>query len=181
MAKKTEQPKKSGKKLLEAARKFQDQLQAAGLSATIIERYENALSGIENERKGPNAAAQVLIKDMHKEIAEFQSAIRKEFPSNAQFQAFFKAAEPIPSDARGILALARQVAAEAPNFAANFIRYAINAATVKHLGFLADQLEKEIGGADPHKDAEALEGQIREAAKHAFAGKPEAGEFGLDG
>jgi hypothetical protein len=175
MAKKSS---KSARKLLDAARKYQNELQAKGLSAVVIDRYENALSGIENESKGPNPAAQVLMKDIAKEVGEFQQAIRKEFPSNAGFQAFFKANEPVPSDARGILAVARQVVQEAPNFAANLIRYAINAATVKHLGFLCDQLEKEIGGADPKKAVQELETRIREAAKHAFEGQPQLSEFG---
>jgi hypothetical protein len=179
MAKKTEAKGKiSGRKLLEAARTHLDALQAKGLSVTVLDRLDIALSGIENERKGPNPAAQVLMKDISREVGEFQQAIRKEFPGNAQFQSFFKANEPMPADARGILHVGRQVAAEAPNFAANLIRYAINAATVKHLGFLCDQLAKEIGGSDPHKDAGELEAQIREVAKLAFEGQPQLAEFG---
>jgi hypothetical protein len=177
MAKKSEASPKGksagARKLLEAAKKHQNEL-----SAAVIERYENALSGVDNESKGPSVAAQTLIKDIGREVGEFHSAIRKEFPGNASFHALFKAGEPLPTDARGILALGRLVQAEAPNFASNFIRYAINAATVKHLGFLCEQLEKEIGGADPKHDAAELEKQIREAARHAFEGKPELADFG---
>jgi hypothetical protein len=177
MAKKSEGKAKGGKRLLEAARKHQDALQAKGLSATVLERYQIALSGLDNENKGPNPAAQTLMRDITNEVGEFHSAIRKEFPGNASFQAFFKAGEPVPTDARGLLALGRQVAAEAPNFASNLIRHAINAATVKHLGSLCDQLEKEIGGADPRKDVEALEGQIRDVARVAFEGQAQLAEF----
>jgi hypothetical protein len=180
MAKKAEKSKApaGGKKLLSAARKYQNELQAKGLSATVIDRYEIALGGLQHESKGPNPAAQVLMKDIARQAGEFQAAIRKEFPGNASFQAFFKAGEPMPEDARGLLVLGRQVAAEAPNFSANLIRYAINAATVKHLGFLCDQLDKEIGGADPQKEVPELEAQIREAARHAFEGQPQLAEFG---
>ena len=176
MAKKPES-KKSAKSLLAAAKKHQDALQAKGLSATVIEKYEQALAGLANEGKGPNPAAQTLMRDIGSAIGEFHAAIRKEFPGNAQFQSLFKASEPVPADARGILELGRQVAAEAPNFATNLIRYAINAASVKHLKFLCDQLEKEIGGADPKKDIEGYEAQIREAGRHAFEGQPHMVEF----
>ena len=76
-----------------------------------------------------------------------------------------------------MLALGRHIASEAPGFAQNLIRYAINAATVKHLSSLCDQLEKEIGGADPAEDAKGLEQQILDAARRAFEGKPELGQF----
>ena len=39
--------RKSRRKLLEAARKHQDALQGAGLSAAVIEKYENAIKGVE--------------------------------------------------------------------------------------------------------------------------------------
>jgi hypothetical protein len=184
MAKKTKeqggggQGAKAGRKLAEAARKHQDALMAQGLSATVLDKFENALSGLEGQSKGPNPAAQTLVKDLQTEVGEIHAAIKKEFPGSAQFQGMFKANEPIPQDPREVLALARLVAAEAPNFASNLIRYAINAATVKHLTFLCDQLEKELGGADPKHDARALEEQIREAARRAFEGKPELADFG---
>ncbi len=178
MAKRAEAKKSASRgSLLDAARKHQDALQAQGLSASVLERYASALAGVENQGKGPNVAAQTLMKDITNEVGEFQAAMRKEFPGNAQFQAFFKSGEPMPADARGLLELGRVVAAEAPNFSSNLIRYAINAATVKHLSFLCDQLEKEIGGADPKKDVASLEEQIRDVARRAFEGKPELAEF----
>ena len=76
-----------------------------------------------------------------------------------------------------MLALGRLVAREAPDYSANLIRYAINAATVKHLTYLCDQLEKELGGADPRADARAAEEQIQAAATRAFQGKPELSAF----
>src|SRR5205807_25981 len=93
--------------------------------------------------KALNPAAQVLVKDIEKEIGEFQAAIRKEF-SGSQFQSVFKAHEPIPQEPREILALGRAIVKEAPDYAQNMIKYAINAATVKHLAGLCDQLEKEL-------------------------------------
>ena len=180
MAKKSEGKAKSsgGRKLLEAAQKYQNELQAKGLSATVIKAYEQALGGIDNEKKGPNAAAQTLMRDLGNEVGAFQAAMRKEFPGNAQFLAFFKASEPMPSDARGLLAAGRQVASEAPNFSSNLIRHALNAADVKHLTTLCDALEKELGGLEPRKEAGQLETQIRDAARHAFEGQPQLSEFG---
>jgi hypothetical protein len=169
--------KKSRRKLLDAARKHQDALQAAGLSVTVIDRYENALKGMESAGKGPSPAAQVLVKDIQREAGEIQAAIRKEFPSNAQFQSVFKAGEPMPSGVREVLALGRLMVKEAPEYAQNLIKYAINAATTKHLTSLCDQLEKEMGGADPVHDAKALEENIVEVAKRAFEGKPELAAF----
>lgn len=188
MAKKTEgkseapaaQKPLHGRKLLEQARKHQDPLMATGMSATVLDRYETALKGLEH--KGEiNPASQVLIRDLQSATGEFQAAMRKEFPSNTSFQAIFKANEPMPTDPRAVLALGRLIAAEAPNFSANLIRYALNAATVKHVTSLCDQLEKELGGADPVKDAKALEEQIQDAARKAFEGKPELSAFGLGG
>ena len=177
MAKKSD-AKKSPRKLLEAARKYQNELQGKGLSSTVLDRLEQALGGLENESKGPNVAAQTLMKDITAKAAEFQVAIRKEFPGNASFQALFGAGEPVPTDSRGLLTLGRQIASEVPNFATNLIRHALNAAHVKHLTSLCDQLEKEIGGTDPKKDAQEAEAQIREAARHAFEGQPQLAEFG---
>ena len=168
----------SGKSLLDAARAQQDALLAAGLPAQALDELEIALRGLSaGDRPGP--AAQVLIRDLGREVGEIQAAVRKEFPGNAAFQAAFKAAEPIPEGARQLLALGRLIAREAPDYSANLIRYAINAATVKHLSYLCDQLEKELGGADPGAAARAAEEQIRAAAGRAFAGKPELAAFGV--
>jgi hypothetical protein len=84
----------------------------------------------------------------------------------------------VPTQPHQVLALGRLVAREAPEYSANLIKYAINAATVKHLSYLCDRLEKELGGADPAGDAEAAEGEIRAAAARAFEGKPELAGFG---
>jgi hypothetical protein len=168
--------RKARRKLLQAARNHQDALQAAGLSATIIDRYENALKGVEAQGK-ISPAATVLVRDLTKELEEFRAAMRKEFPGNSSFLSVFKANEPMPQEARDVLALGRQVAKEAPEFAQNLIKYAINAATVKHLTSLCDQLERELGGADPAQEAKALEEQILVAARNAFAGKPELAQF----
>lgn len=169
--------KKPKKKLLEAARKHQEALQGAGLPAGAIDRYESALKALDAQGKEPGPAVKVLLKDIQREVGEIQAAIRKEFPGNASFQAVFKAGEPLPSQAREVLALGRLIAKEAPEFAQNLIKYAINAATVNHLKSLCDQLEKEIGGADPAQEAKALEEQILGAARRAFEGKPELSAF----
>jgi hypothetical protein len=172
--------KKSGgsrRKLLQAARKHQDALQAAGLSVMVIDKYEIALKGLQAQGKGPSPAAQVLIKDIQQETGEIQAAVRKEFPGNAQFQSVFRAEKPMPTEAREVLALGRLVAKEAPDYAQNLIKYALNAATLKHLNSLCDQLEKEVGGADTSHEAELLEAKIVESAKRAFEGKPELSAF----
>ena len=171
--------KKSGgkRRLLDAARRHQDALQAAGMSPAVVDRYENALKVLDAQGKEPGAAAQVLVKDIQREAGEVQAAIRKEFPGNTSFQSVFKANEPLPQNPREVLALGRLVAREAPEFAQNLIKYAINAATVNHLKSLCDQLEKEIGGEDPAAEAKALEEQIVEVAKRAFEGKPELAAF----
>jgi hypothetical protein len=177
MAKKEAQAKKpSGRKLLEAARKHMDALQAKGMSSTVLDRYEVALKGLES-KGGPNPAAQTLIKDVQREAGAIQAAIRKEFPGNASFLSVFKANEPVPQDAREVLALGRLVVKEAPDYSQNLIKHAINAANLKHISSLCDQLEKEIGGADPAAEARALEEQIVEAAQRAFEGKPELSQF----
>ena len=95
--------------------------------------------------KGASAATQVLVKDIQREVGEIQAAVRKDFPGNAQFQSVFKAGEALPAEPREVLALGRLVLKEAPDYAQNLIKYAINAATLKHLASLCDQLEKELG------------------------------------
>jgi hypothetical protein len=169
--------KKSKRKLLDAARKNQDALQAAGLHATVIDKYENSLKVLDAQGKEPGAAAQVLVHDIRREVEEIQAAVKKEFPGNASFQGIFKAQEPLPKEPREVLALGRLIAKEAPEFAQNLIKYAINAATVNHLKSLCDQLEKEIGGDDPAEEAKALEAQILDVARKAFEGKPELAQF----
>src|SRR5207302_6662747 len=176
MAKKEGGKPRSGKKLLELARQHQDALMAAGLSSTVLDRLETALRGIQSGGQ-PSPASQVLVKDVQREVGEVQAAIRKEFPNNTSFQAIFKAGEPVPSEPHQVLALGRLVAREAPDYSANLIRYAINAATVKHLTYLCDQLEKELGRADPRADARAAEEQIQAAAARAFQGKPVLSAF----
>jgi hypothetical protein len=170
--------KKTGRKLLEAARKHQDALLAGGLAAAVVDQYENALRGVDSVGKEPNAAAQTLVRDLTRQIGEFQAAIRKEFPGNASFHSYFRAGEPVPTEARALLQLGREVAKAAPEFASNLIRHALNAATVKQLEFLCDQLAKELGGADPVHEAEALEAQILTVARRVFEGRPELSAFG---
>jgi hypothetical protein len=165
-----------GRDLLEAAREHQDALVAAGLPTQVLDNLETALRGMAAGGQ-PGPAAQVLIRDLSREVGEIQAAVRKEFPGNASFQSVFKAAAPVPADPRELLALGRLVAREAPDYSANLIKYAINAATVKHLSYLCDQLEKELGGADPGSAAKAAEEQIRAAAARAFEGRPELAAF----
>ncbi len=165
----------TGKKLLDVARKHQDALQAQGLSSTVLDRYETSLKGLES--KGPNPAAQTLIKDLQGEAGEIQAAIRKEFPGNASFQSVFKADDPMPSEPHAVLALGRLVVKEAPDYSQNLIKHAINAATLSHLRSLCTQLEKELGGTDPSSDARHLEEKILEVARRAFEGKPELAQF----
>jgi hypothetical protein len=166
----------TGRKLLALAREHQNALMAAGLSSATLDRLENALKGL-GGGKQPNPAAQVLIKDVLRGAGEVQGAIRKEFPGNVSFQRIFKADEPLPAEPRAVLALGRLIAKEAPDFGTNLIKHAINGASVKHLGFLCDQLEKELGGADPKTDAKEAEEQIVEVARRAFEGKPELSQF----
>jgi hypothetical protein len=165
------------KSILEAARKHQDALQAAGLSGTVIDRYENGLKGMESQGKDPNPAAQTLIHELGRVVGEVQAAMRKEFPGNASFQSVFKADEPQPKDARELLALGRLVAREMPDYAQNLIKHAIDAASVKQVTSLCDQLEHELGGVDPAAEVKELEQRIVEAARHAFEGKPELSAF----
>ncbi|HYR19187.1 MAG TPA: hypothetical protein VEQ15_06810 [Myxococcales bacterium] len=167
----------AGRSLLEAAREHQDALLAAGLPSQVLEELETALRGVAAGGQ-PGPAAQVLIRDVEREVGEIQAAVRKEFPGNASFQSVFKADVPVPGEPRQLLALGRLVAREAPEYSANLIKYAINAATVKHLSYLCDQLQKELGGADPSSAAKAAEEQIRAAAARAFKGRPELAAFG---
>ena len=179
MAKKNEKSdaKKGGKKILEAARKHQDALQAAGLQSSTLDKYETALKNIDGSGKEINAAAQTLVKDITRATGEFQNAIRKEFPNNTSFQAFFKANEEQPTEPHALLALGREIAKQAPDFSSNLIKHALNAASVKHLTFLCDQLEKEIGSSDVKSEAAELEKVILEVANRTFEGKPELAQF----
>ena len=149
---------------------------ASGLPSQALEDLEIALRGMEAGGQ-PGPTAQVLIRDVEREVGEIQAAVRKEFPGNTAFQSVFKADAPVPGAPRELLALGRLVAREAPDYSANLIKYAINAATVKHLSYLCDQLEKELGGADPRSAAKAAEEQIRAAAARAFKGRPELAAF----
>ncbi len=165
------------RKLLETIRKHQDALQAGGLSPALVDKYENALRVIESQGKEPGAAVQVLVQDIQREVQEIQAAVKKEFPGNASFQSIFKAQEPTPQAPREVLGLGRLIAKEAPDFAQNLIKYAINAATLNQLKSLCDQLEREIGGSDPAQEAKVLEDQILEIARRTFDGKPELAAF----
>jgi hypothetical protein len=99
-------------------------------------------------RKNPNPAAQTLVAELGRVVGEVQAAIRKEFPGNASFQSVFKAGEPLPEDAHEMLALSRLVAREMPDYAQNLIKHAVNAATVKHVTSLSDQLEHELSAGE---------------------------------
>ena len=99
--------KSAQRPLLDAARAHQDTLQAAGLAPTALERYENALRGMAMQAREAQPRAQVLLRDIQREVEEFQAAIRKEFPGDAAVQASFKAKEPVPKGARQVLALGR--------------------------------------------------------------------------
>jgi len=169
--------KRPQQRLLHAAREHQDALEAAGLPPRAIESYEVALRGVESQARAVGGAAQVLVREIQREVEEFQAAVRKEFPGNVKFQAVFDAQRPMPASARDVLALGRHVAREAPGYAANLIKYAINAATVNHLGGLCDQLEAALGGRNPLGEARAIEEQIVAVARQAFAGRPELAAF----
>jgi hypothetical protein len=170
MAKARHSPQRT---LLDAALAHQDALEAAGLTGTALERYENALRRLAMQRREAAPTTQVLVRDVGREVEEFQAAIRKEFPGNSASQASFRAQEPIPKTAREVVVLGRQVAREARTYARDLIKYALNAATVKHLDALCDQLENELGGADPARDLRGVEEEILAAAQKAFSGKPE--------
>jgi len=176
MGRKRERKKDQGQALLELARRHEGALVAAGLSPAALDDLESALRRIDSGSH-VGSAVQVLVRDVVAEVSEIQAAVRKEFPTNETFQAVFKANEAVPTDPRQLLALARLIAREAPSYAANLIKYAINAATVKHLSYLCDQLEKELASADPKAAAHAAGEQIRAAAARAFAGKPELDAF----
>ena len=168
--------KRSQRRLLDAAREHQDALEAAGLPPRAIETYEVALRGVAQARAF-GGAAQVLVREIQREVEEFQAALRKEFPGNLTIQAGFDAQRPIPTAARDVLALGRHVARSAPGYAPSLIKYAINAATVNHLGALCDQLAAELGGENPVGEARAIEEQIVAVARQAFAGRPELAAF----
>ena len=112
MARKREPAKPAGKKsLLDLAREHEDELLAAGLPAHVLDDLEVALRGRASGSR-PSPAAQVLMRDLQREVGEIQAAIRKEFPGNAAFQSVFKADSPLPSDPPRLLALGRLVARE---------------------------------------------------------------------
>jgi hypothetical protein len=162
--------------LLELAREHEEALIAAGLPSETLDSLDSALRAI-SPGGSVAGAPRVLMSDIAREVSEIQAAVRKEFPSNETFQSAFKANEPVPTEPRRLLALARLLVREAPDYAANLIKYAINAATVKHLSYLCDQLEKDLGGADPEAAVRSAQEQIRAAAARAFAGKPELDAF----
>jgi hypothetical protein len=143
----------------------------------VVAQYESALRRRDAQGDAISAAAQVLLRDLAGEIEEFQAAIRKEFPGNPAFHAIFAANEPMPTEPRAIVGLGQRVADEAPDYAQNLIKYAINAATVKHLRALCDQLDRELGASDPAQEVRALEEQIAAAARRAFEGRPELQHF----
>ena len=176
MGRKRERKRDQAQDLLELARRHEDALVRAGLSSAVLDDLESALRRVHSGSHVGNAA-EVLVHDVLGEVSEIQAAIRKEFPTNEAFQAVFKANERVPTQSGQLLALARLVAREAPSYAANLIKYAINAATVKHLSYLCDQLEKELAGADPGSAVRAAQELIRAAASRAFAGKPELDAF----
>ncbi|HTO97519.1 MAG TPA: hypothetical protein VMK66_10790 [Myxococcales bacterium] len=170
-------PAQRPRSLLDAARAHEETLQAHGLAATALERYENALRGLRLSAGESTPQAQVLVRDVQREVEEFQAAIRKEFPGDEALHLAFRARERMPRGAREVLALGRLVAREAAACAPRLIKYGLNAATVKHLDALCEQLEGELGGADPVSDARAVEQEIVSAARRAFLGKPELAAF----
>ena len=174
MGRKTPQRPRS---LLDAARTHQETLQAHGLADTALERYENALRGLRLSARESAPQPQVLVRDVQREVEEFQAAVRKEFPGDAALHQAFRAHERMPQGAREVLALGRLVGREAASCAPRLIKYGLNAATVKHLDALCEQLEGELGGADPARDARAVEEEIVSAARRAFLGKPELAAF----
>ncbi len=169
--------KRPGRALLEAALRHQDALQAAGLPAAALERYEIVLGGLESQGRPISGAARVLVQDIQREVEEFQAAFRKEFAADPALQPAFKAQEPMPSDPREVLALGSQVVREVPDYAPKLIKYALNAASVRHLEGLCQQLARELGPADLPEQARALEEQIVAAARKAFAGRQELEAF----
>lgn len=170
-------PPKPTPSLLDAARTHEEALHAHGLPATALERYENALRGLALQAREWEPPAQVLVRDIQREVEEFQAAIRKEFPGDAALHLTFRAQERMPQGAREVLALGRLVAREAVAHGPDLIKYGLNAATVKHLAALCEQLEGELGGADPAQDVRAVEQEIVSAARRAFLGRPELAAF----
>jgi len=169
--------KKPSRGLLDAARDHQEALEAAGLPAGVVERYETAVRGLEWQARPLSATARVLVRDIQREVEEFQAAIRKEFSGDVSFQSVFKAHQPMPDDPRDVLALGRHVGREAPDHAQGLLKYALNAATLKQLNLLCDQLASELGADDLAEEARALEEEIVRVARTAFAGTPRLGEF----
>jgi hypothetical protein len=170
-------PPKPTPSLLDAARTHEEALHAHGLLPTALERYENALRGLALQAREWEPPAQVLVRDIQREVEEFQAAIRKEFPGDAALHLTFRAQERMPQGAREVLALGRLVAREAVAHGPDLIKYGLNAATVKHLAALCEQLEGELGGADPAQDVRAVEQEIVSAARRAFLGRPELAAF----
>src|SRR5207237_1368114 len=109
--------RRDAKEMIEEAVKEGDLTEDDGKKALEEVQAQGKISG----------AAEVLVKDIQREAAEFQAAMKKEFPGNAAFLGAFKAQEPMPKEPREVLALGRHIASEAPGFAQNLIRYAINA------------------------------------------------------
>ena len=177
MGRKRESNPEKAQSLLELAREHEEALVAAGLPSETLHSLDFALRAL-SSRGSLAATPRVLMREIEREVSAIQAAVRKEFPASEPAQAVFKANEPVPTEPRQLLALARLVAREAPDYSLNLIKYAINAATVKHLSYLCDQLEKEAGAADPEAAVRAAEEQIRAAAARAFAGKPELDAFG---
>jgi len=176
MGRKRESRPDKAQALLELAREHEEALVAAGLPSETLDSLDSALRAM-SPRGSLAERSRVLMREIEREVSEIQAAVRKEFPANETVQAVFKANESVPTQPRQLLALARLVVREAPDHSANLVKYAINAATVKHLSYLCDQLEKEMGGADPEGAVRAAEEQIRAAAARAFAGKPELDAF----
>jgi hypothetical protein len=169
--------KRPGRAVLEAALRHQDALEAAGLPAAVLEQYESAVRGLASQERPLSGAAQVLVRDVQREVEEFQAAFRKEFAGDASPRPAFRAQEPMPADPREVLALGLQVVREAPDYAPKLIKYALNAASTRHLEALCHQLAGELGPADLPQQARALEEQIRAAARKAFAGRAELEAF----
>jgi hypothetical protein len=169
--------KRPGRALLEAALRHQDALQAAGLSPAALERYEDVVRWLESQARPIGAAARVLVQDIQRDVEEFQAAFRKEFAGDAPSRPAFGAQEAMPSDPRAVLALGRQVVREAPDYAQKLIKYGLNAATVRHLEGLCQQLAGELGPSDAPEQARALEEQIVASARKVFAGRPELEAF----
>ena len=160
----------------------------------MIDRYENGLKGVDRAARSRARRRRPWCRSLAASVGEVQAAIRKEFAGNASFQSVFKAGEPQPKDPREMLALGRLVAREMPDYAQNLIKHAVNAASVKHVTSLADQLEHELGGAysslgsqsagaaDPRSGPSGVRGQaraVRLRALTASAGRSEIVASGI--